>query len=147
MDRAEVVQRLDALRRTNRAAALAPYAAHDLGTTEAAPFVSAALGRSPVSRTALAGLPRQETLARIAALPQESIYDGPSRLAQPDEVWNFGRGDGLEKCLLAANVLGGDEIRIEGGTAALIGRDGAVCSFPTDKRPRERVWNLRHYTG
>ena len=143
MDRAEVVQRLDALRKTNRAAALAPYAAHELGTTEAAPFVSAALDRSPVSRAALSELPRQETLARIAALPQESIYDGPSRLAQPDEVWNFGRGDGLEKCLLAANVLGGDEIRIEGGAAALIGRDGVVCSFPTAKRPLEQVWRLR----
>ena len=33
----------------------------------------------------------------------ESIYDGP-RLAQPDEVWNFQTGDGLEKAILLANV-------------------------------------------
>jgi hypothetical protein len=33
----------------------------------------------------------------------ESIYDGP-RLAQPDEVWNYQTGDGLEKAVLLANV-------------------------------------------
>jgi hypothetical protein len=33
----------------------------------------------------------------------ESIYDGP-RLAQPDEVWNYKTGDGLEKAILLANV-------------------------------------------
>ena len=35
-------------------------------------------------------------------LPNESIYDGPARLAQPDEVWNFRRGDGLERALTVA---------------------------------------------
>jgi hypothetical protein len=32
-----------------------------------------------------------------------SIYDG-TRMAQPDEVWNFQRGDGLEKALCFINV-------------------------------------------
>ncbi|HKL20709.1 MAG TPA: hypothetical protein VJ904_02820 [Tichowtungia sp.] len=45
----------------------------------------------------------------------ESIYDGP-RLAQPDEVWNFKTGDGLEKAILLANVWKhhhpNDEIRL-----------------------------------
>jgi len=36
-------------------------------------------------------------------LGSESIYDGP-RLAQPDEVWNFQTGDGLEKAILLVNV-------------------------------------------
>ena len=93
----EVAARVDALRAVNRSAALAPYAAHELGVTESGPFVKAALERSPVSKAALVGLP--DPLCRIAALGGESIYDGPSRLAQPDEVWNFGTGDGLEKCL------------------------------------------------
>ena len=108
--------------------------------TECGPFVKAALERSPVSKEALAGLP--DPLGRIAALGDESIYDGPSRLAQPDEVWNFGTGDGLEKCLLAANALGGTEIRVDSGTATLMDGESAVCSFPSAKSPRDRVWRL-----
>ena len=46
-----------------------------------------------------------------------------------------GTGDGLEKCLLAANVLGGTEIRVGGGCAALMDGERAVCTFPTAKRP------------
>jgi hypothetical protein len=134
MDYAEVAQRLDSLRETNRAAALAPYAAHELGKTAAKPFIKAALERNPVSKNA--------TLAQIAALNSESIYDGPSRLAQPDEVWNFGSGDGLEKCLLAANAIGGTEIRINGSTASLMDGESEVCTFPTSKSPLETVWRL-----
>ena len=73
--------------------------------------------------------------AAYSHFADESIYDGTSRLAQPDEVWNFGTGDGLEKCLLAANVLGGTEIRVGGGCAALMDGERAVCTFPTAKRP------------
>ena len=144
MDRAEIVQRLDALRATNRAAALAPYAARELGVTEEGPFVQAALQRNPVSKFALGGSRScaTEVVARLAALPNESIYDGSSRLAQPDEVWNFGRGDGLEKCLLAANVLGGTEIRVDGDRALLFDGEQMVCKFPTAKSPRSRTWTL-----
>jgi len=37
-------------------------------------------------------------------LPAESIYE-ESGLATPDEVVNFGRGDGLEKAICLLNVL------------------------------------------
>jgi hypothetical protein len=97
--------------------------------------VKAAIERSPVSKAALGTADSQSAIARIASLDDESIYDGTSRLAQPDEVWNFGTGDGLEKCLLAANVLGGTEIRVGGGCAALMDGERAVCTFPTAKRP------------
>ena len=143
MEKYEIEQRLYALRESNRSAALAPYAAHELGETEEVPFVKAALERNPVSRTALEGVPREEVLARIAALGDESIYDGPSRLAQPDEAWNFGRGDGLEKCLLAANVIGGTEIRVCGGQASLMDGEAVVCTFPTAKRPRSATWPMQ----
>jgi len=142
MDYAEVADRLRALRATNRAAALAPYAGHELGETEAAPFVKAAMERSPVSKTALGAADVQSAISRIAALGDESIYDGPSRLAQPDEAWNYGTGDGLEKCLLAANVLGGTKIRTENGAATLMDGERAVCTFPTAKRPRDKSWQL-----
>lgn len=142
MGRDEIAARLEALRATNRAAALAPYAGHELGQVEAEPFIKAALERSPVSRQALKDVPGEEVVARLAALENDSIYDGPSRLAQPDEVWNFGRGDGLEKCLLAANVLGGDEIAIMGDTAELRKDGRVVCLFGTRKSPRDRHWRL-----
>ena len=137
-------------RATNRAAALAPYAARELGVTEEGPFVQAALQRNPVSKFALGGSRScaTEVVARLAALPNESIYDGPSRLAQPDEVWNFGRGDGLEKCLVAANALGGTELRIAGGEAALMDGERRVCSFPTAKSAvRDRIWRLAGQTA
>ena len=144
MDRPAVLSRLEAIRATNRAAALAPYAAHDLSATEPEPFVKAAIERSPVSRTALANLSGREVVERLASMPDESIYDGPARLAQPDEVWNFGRGDGLEKCLVAANALGGTEIRMEGGEASLMDGERRVCSFATSKSAvRDRTWDLR----
>jgi len=147
MDYSEVSDRLSALRGRNRAASLAPYAAHDLGSTEFEPFAKAALERSPVSAAALSGLPEQEALARIDALAGESIYDGPFRVAQPDEAWNFGRGDGLEKCLIAANALGGDEIAIEGGEAALVSRGRVVCRYPSSKTPRDRKWDISRFTA
>ena len=134
MDHAEIAQRLDALRSTNRAAALAPYAARELGVTEHGPFVRAALERNPVSKGV--------SLEQVAALGSDSIYDGPSRLAQPDEVWNYGTGDGLEKCLLAANALGGDEIHVDGDRASLWADGKVRCAFPTVKAPRDRVWRL-----
>ena len=142
MERDEIAARLETLCATNRAAALAPYAGHELGQVEAEPFVKAALERSPVSRQALKDVSEEEVVARLAALDNDSIYDGPSRLAQPDEVWNFGRGDGLEKCLLAANVLGGDEIAIMGDTAELRKDGRVVCIFGTRKSPRDRHWRL-----
>jgi hypothetical protein len=37
-------------------------------------------------------------------MPDESIYDG-YRLSLPDEVWNFKRGDGIEKALLLADFI------------------------------------------
>ena len=143
MGRAEIADRLCAIRSGNRSAALAPYAARDLAATESAPFVKAALERSPVSKNALVGLPAADVLDRISALGAESIYDGPARVAQPDEVWNFGTGDGLEKCLVAANALGGDSIEVSGGRAALVRGGREVCSFPSAKSPRERSWPLR----
>lgn len=147
MDYCEFAGRLEALRGVNRVAALVPYAAHELGVTESAPFVKAALERCPVSREALAGMPEEKVFDAIDALADESIYDGPSRLAQPDEVWNFSRGDGLEKCLLAANAVGGDEIAVDGGRASLI-RDGRVAvSWPTAKAPAERRWALPRVSG
>ena len=138
----EISDRLKALRETNRAAALAPYAAHELGETESAPFVKAAMERCPVSKSALEG---KDVVSLVAELPGESIYDGASRCASPDEVWNFGRGDGLEKCLLVANALSlaEGEIVVDGGEAALMQAGREICRFPSIKRPLDRTLHIQ----
>jgi hypothetical protein len=142
MEYGEIVQRLDALRSVNRTAALAPYAARDLGSVESGPFLKAALERSPVSKNALKGFSENEIISRISKFENESIYDGSSRFAQPDEVWNYSRGDGLEKCVLLANVIGGEEIRIEGDMASLVKNSSVVFSSPTLKRPKDKLFVL-----
>ena len=45
-----------------------------------------------------------EVYSFLKELPVESIYEG-NRLALPDEVWNFKRGDGIEKAFLLADFL------------------------------------------
>lgn len=104
MSRAEILERLESLRPQNVTVDLAFYALRDLSRTDWAPFLKAALERSPVSIAGAAALSDGEVEARLRAWPDESIYDGP-RAAQPDEVWNYRRGDGFEKAVCLANIL------------------------------------------
>jgi hypothetical protein len=145
MSREETLERLESIRSRNQFADLAFYAYRDLRRTEAEPFLVAAVRRSPVSIAATAGLDEVAMADRVRALADESIYDDAGRLAQPDEVWNFGRGDGLEKAVLLANLIrsrrpGADmTIRIEGGQAVLTA-DGVSWSFATGKGLSDRTW-------
>ena len=84
-------------------------------------------------------------------MPSESIYDGPRRLAQPDEVWNYGHGDGLEKSVLLANILHSrmpDEemfIEVYPDKAYLkVGQD--VYDFSSRKELKEQIWPVSIYS-
>jgi hypothetical protein len=66
--------------------------------------VKAAIERNPVCLEAMTDKPLLEVYEIIRHLPDHSIYDG-KRLAMPDEVWNFRRGDGIEKAFLLANYI------------------------------------------
>ena len=68
------------------------------------PFVKAAIERNPVSFNDLYEKNNYEVYSILKALPVESIYDS-NRLALPDEVWNFQRGDGVEKAFLLAGFI------------------------------------------
>jgi hypothetical protein len=144
----EVVAHLEGLRERNRTVDLAFYAFRDLSRTEALPFLLAALQRSPVSLAGAAAMSEEEVVRWAGQLPNESIYDGPARLAQPDEVWNFRRGDGLERALTVALILRERRndprmtIAIEDGQAILRHEGRAICAFPTAKHPRETTWDL-----
>ena len=80
------------------------------------PFIKAAIERNPVCFTDLNEKNISEVYNILLEMPDESIYEG-QRLALPDEVWNFKRGDGIEKALLLADFLSNrdnvSEVRIE----------------------------------
>jgi len=147
MTREALIAHIESLRDRNDSAAMAFYAYRDLNRTEAEPFVLAAIQRNPVSVTATGNLDPSATVAAVAALADESIYDGPDRLAQPDEVWNYRRGDGLEKALLLANLLRARQpdaelaIEVEADRAVLA-TAAATWSFPTAKRIRPQTWRI-----
>ena len=79
-----------------------------------------------------------------------SVYDG-TRVAQPDEVWNYGRGDGLEKALCMMNIIRNrhphENLRLKGdGRTVLVSReDGAEYAFESSKGlelPREEDFSF-----
>jgi len=103
MPREDVIEYLSGIRSSHMIADLAFYATRDLAVTDWQPFLKAALERNPVIIDATGELADDALIQALQDLPNESIYDG-SRLAQPDEVWNFRRGDGLERAIALADV-------------------------------------------
>jgi hypothetical protein len=104
MQREEIIARLSALRETHTTADLAFYAFRDLAVTDWRPFLKAALERNPVCIDGARDMPDLQVIEQLCAWPNESIYDG-TRVAQPDEVWNYQRGDGLERAFCLAAIL------------------------------------------
>jgi hypothetical protein len=80
------------------------YVYREMGKTDWTPFIKAAIERNPVCFNELRSMSVEKVHEIISQLPDESIYDG-TRLAQPDEVWNFKRGDGIEKAFLLAGFI------------------------------------------
>ncbi|MDD4869277.1 MAG: hypothetical protein PHR77_01860 [Kiritimatiellae bacterium] len=105
MTREQIIARLEEIRVRNTVADMAFYAYRDLNRTETEPFIMAAVCRNPVCIDGARNLDTKALLEKISNMPDESIYDESGRLAQPDEVWNYGRGDGFEKAILLANIL------------------------------------------
>lgn len=85
-------------------ALLALYVYRDMDIADWKPFVKAAIERNPVCFNDLAGKSINDIYDILKELPDESIYE-MNRLALPDEVWNFKRGDGIEKALLLADAI------------------------------------------
>ncbi|MBD3314494.1 MAG: hypothetical protein GF344_01795 [Chitinivibrionales bacterium] len=121
--REAIVEYLESIRDTHPVADLAFTAFRDMNRAPWKPFLKAALERNPVSVEGSRDLDIDQAAHRLWALENESIYDG-ARMAQPDEVWNFGRGDGLEKAVCLLNII--RNLRPE-DEAILEKRDGTVC--------------------
>lgn len=147
MGRNGIIRRLEEIRGRNPMAEMAFHAYRDLRRVEAAPFLKAAMERCPVSVDGSKDLSVPEVVARIRSMPDTSIYDEEGRLAQPDEVWNYGRGDGVEKALLLANILKhrdpqqGLKVTIQAGRARLSGY-GEPVDFVTSKGLADQDWLL-----
>ena len=102
--RERILETLSGMRDTHPVVDLAFYAYRDMNHTDWEPFLYAALHRNPVVVEALRDKSDKQALAVLQDLPNESIYD-ESRLAQPDEVWNYLRGDGVERGIAMVVVL------------------------------------------
>jgi hypothetical protein len=83
---------------------LAFYAGRFMDSCDWEPFFKAAFERNPVSVSFFKDWELETAYCKLNEWPNESIYDG-NRLALPDEVVNFKRGDGIEKALVMLNLL------------------------------------------
>lgn len=104
LTRQEILDYINLKAEVNNVALLSLYAFRQMDRIDWQPFIKAAIERNPVSIEGLKGKSVDEAYVVLSGFPNESIYDG-KRLAQPDEVWNFGRGDGIEKAFLLSNYI------------------------------------------
>ena len=102
--REEIIDYLKGIRKESLTADLAFYACRDIENCRWEPFIKAAVERNPVSVEILEGKSVDEAYQWLCSLEEKSIYDG-KRLAQPDEIANYGAGDGVEKAVLLASVI------------------------------------------
>jgi hypothetical protein len=102
--RKEINEQISSSSSSSELALLALYVYRQMDAIDWHPFIKAAIERNPVCFTDLENKSLNEIYSILSNLPDESIYDG-CRLALPDEVWNFRRGDGIEKALLLADLI------------------------------------------
>lgn len=104
MTRTDIIRYLKSIRQQNEVADLSFYAYRDMDTIDWAPFLKAAWQRNPLSVTKMQTLNVYGRYKLISNMNNTSIYSG-NRIALPDEAWNFGTADGVEKAILLANTL------------------------------------------
>jgi len=140
--REEIIDYLSSIRQKNATADLAFYAFRDMDKCDWEPFMKAAMERNPVSIEAFGDKSFEQVADALLALPNYSIYDS-NRLAQPDEVVNFGLADGVEKAILLANVIRGREpesrleLDIDGKNVTL--RAGREYHFTSGKNLQKQL--------
>ena len=104
MTRDELIDYLYSVRCKNPVADLAVYAYRDMANCDWEPFLVASLERSPVSIEKTSHSEIGYIYDILSQMDNQSIYDS-QRLAHPDEVINYMRGDGVEKAITLANII------------------------------------------
>ena len=106
------------------------------------PFIKAAVERNPVSVQMVDSKSIEEVYHWLQQMDSISIYDD-KRLAQPDELANYGTGDGLEKAFLLANVIHQkspqQDIRITVDNDAVVLKGSGEYRFASDKCLRKAI--------
>jgi hypothetical protein len=114
--REKIFESISGLTDRSETALLALYVYRQMDRIDWLPFVKAAMERNPVCFTELNGKTTSDVFKILEGFDNVSIYDS-QRLALPDEVWNFRRGDGIEKSFLLADYISlkapGSHIRID----------------------------------
>ena len=149
--REDIINRVRAASEYSEMALLSLYAYREMENIDWKPFIKAAMERNPVCHSFTEGKSPSEIYSIVSVLKNKSIYDG-GRLSQPDEVWNFRRGDGAEKVFLMADALMHNfpgskiEIEISGDKASIIFEEKEF-SFDTLKGHRKNISiEGNHYT-
>jgi hypothetical protein len=104
LTREEILGKITEYAKKSELCMLTLYCFRQMDQIDWLPFIKAAIERNPVCLTDLNNNDIYSAYETISSLPNESIYDG-KRLAQPDEVWNFRRGDGIEKAFLISDFI------------------------------------------
>lgn len=143
MTREQIVEEVFRLAGESELCALTLYAYRQMDSIDWVPFIKAAIERNPVSFDYLGNKHPDVIYQIIRDMPNLSIYDG-CRLALPDEVWNFHRGDGIEKAiLLAGNIINIDRnamisINISNNSVSLKYRED-YYNFESSKNISKRI--------
>ena len=103
-NREKIVHEIQGLARKSDVALLTLYVYRQMDMIDWLPFIKAVIERNPVCINELVDNSIPEIYKILTGLPNHSIYEH-HRLALPDEVWNFRRGDGIEKALLLAEII------------------------------------------
>jgi hypothetical protein len=102
--RDEIIEEIYNFAEESELCMLTLYVFRQMDVIDWVPFTKAAIERNPVCLLDLNNKTLPEVYKILKDFPDSSIYDG-KRLALPDEVWNFMRGDGIEKAFLLANYI------------------------------------------
>jgi hypothetical protein len=102
--RETIVAKINELAGRSELCMLTLYAFRQMDRADWLPYIKASIERNPVCYMELGDKDPGAVYEILNSFPDESIYDG-ARLSLPDEVWNFKRGDGVEKAILLADYI------------------------------------------
>lgn len=135
--REQIIEYLEQMSDINPVASLAIYASRNMDKADWKPFIKAAIERNPICIEALKQKTTNEVYLLLQDIENQSIYNA-NRLALPDEVWNYQRGDGIEKAILLINLIKsnapGTEAKIAiSGSEVILTVSGKRYSFISGK--------------
>lgn len=102
--RKEIIDTIFSLAGESELCMLTLYVYRQMDKIDWLPYIKASFERNPVCFLDLNEKSVHEVYNIIENLDNQSIYDG-NRLALPDEVWNYRRGDGIEKAILLTDFI------------------------------------------